>query len=194
MIEVTSRILNSAAIPQADEIVNNLFPNIWVFVSHVLAFSLLLCIFLFLLWKPLKRYLKQRHEAINKDIKDAADLKKSADEVLNKANIELQESKTKAIAIIKTANDEAKLITQTAQEIADKKLEEKLKEADSNYAKQIRVLKENLETKTTELALDAVQEFLRKKISEKENKELIDQIIKDIKNDKEFGSYTSFKK
>lgn len=176
--------LTSCAPIDSSEIINNLFPNLWVFVSHIVATIILIIIMAWLVWKPTKDSISKRHDYIEGQIKEA---EKSRNEALKKL-AEAQKEKVAAINQAQQIIDDANV---QAYEIKEKLEAEGKKNAQiisenalidaENLKKEI---SKNMHDEIVSIALDATEKLLQKKISKKDNDKFVDEILTIISNEK----------
>lgn len=176
--------LTSCAPIDSSEIINNLFPNLWVFVSHIIATIILIIIMAWLVWKPTKDSISKRHDYIEGQIKEAEE---SRNEALKKL-AETQKEKVTAINQAQQIIDDANV---QAYEIKEKLEAEGKKNAQiisenalidaENLKKEI---SKNMHDEIVSIALDATEKLLQKKISKKDNDKFVDEILTIINNEK----------
>ncbi len=166
--------------PSANEIINELFPNLWVFIAHTLATISLLIILSKLVYEPFKRAMRKRRQDI-KDILIAANEKQDFAEKSVQENIKiLNNTKSKVSDILKNAEFEA-----------EKNKDQIISEAVNESNEIINVAKKNIiseNKRNNEKAKELVaknsiliaSKILETKLDYKDHKKLIDEFISDL--------------
>lgn len=170
-------LTKSESAPGVPDIVNNLFPNLPMFIAHVLA-TIVIVIFLSrLVYKPFKKMIVERRKKINELLDDASGKqaiankdKKDAEKLINIAKVESKEIVIKAkgeadilkMEIIENARKEAANI----QNHAKKTIEFEKNEANEEIRKQI-----------IDLAFEAANKIMDVNVSNDVNKKLIDEFL-----------------
>lgn len=172
-------ILNSQ-IPGQSDIINQLFPNLWVFLSHVLATIFLLALVFWLAWKPTAKYIQRRTEEIQKDMVAAEKSRIEAEKNLEASKKQILESKETALQILENAEFEADEKRKKIEMAALNKASHIEREGLSQVRKQELELEKKMNLEVSKLALETVEIFLSKKIDEEENKKLVDKIVNDL--------------
>lgn len=176
--------LTSCAPIDSSEIINNLFPNLWVFVSHIVATIILIIIMAWLVWKPTKDSISKRHDYIEGQIKEAEESRNEALKKLAEAQKEKVAAINQAQQIIDDANVQAYEIKEKLEAEGKKNAqiisENALIDAE-NLKKEI---SKNMHDEIVSIALDATEKLLQKKISKKDNDKFVDEILTIINNEK----------
>lgn len=170
----------STHISDKGEIINQLFPNLWVFISHILATILLIIAMVKLAWHPTKEYIKKRTLDIQKNMIESENIRLEAEKNLELAKQKLFESKETASIILENAELEAEEKRKKIELAAINKANHIEKESLSSIKKQEMELSKRMNLEVSKLALETAEIFLSKKIDEEENKKLVDQIVKDL--------------
>lgn len=175
-------VLNSSTslIPSNEDIINQLFPNLWVFLSHILASLFLFLVVLKMAWKPTKKYIAKRTEQIQKDLFESEQSKFEAEKHLEESKQKLLDSREAASKIIENAEMEAEEKRKKIESAAVIKANNIEKEGMAQVKKQEIELEKRMNLEVSKLALETVELFLSKKMDDKENKVLIDKIVDDL--------------
>lgn len=174
-------ILTSDSLISGNEtIINQLFPNLWVFVAHTLATILLLILLFKLAWAPTKRYIAKRTQEIQKNMKEAEQAKIEAEKNLEESKMKILESKNTASQIIETAELEADEKRKKIELAAINKANHIERESLIQLKKQEEELSRRMNVEASKLALETAEIFLSQKINEDENKKLVDKIVNDL--------------
>ena len=128
---------DSSTVPSSpfdrDSFTAKLFPNgIYDFVIQVAAFIILILLMFFFAYKPIRAYMKKRHDYIDNELKEAEAKKKEAINASNRKEELIQEGKDEAKRIVSLAkvdaeNYKAKAIEDANNEIAKKNAKKLMK-------------------------------------------------------------------
>ncbi|MDR2461962.1 MAG: hypothetical protein LBD05_02035 [Mycoplasmataceae bacterium] len=178
LIILNSIIVISSCSPiNSDDITNSLIPDLWIFITNIIACCFTFLITLYLLWKPTKKFLNKKQEYIANEISTA-----------EKKNIELTTKLLECAEIKKKSREEAKKIIANAIEESNKiysnskartlkELEEIKKNNDDEANKIKSNIYKNYENDVVQLASTIAETFLHKKISKKNNNAFVDEIV-----------------
>lgn len=162
------------------EIINTLFPNVWVFIAQVIAMCVVFSLVLWLVWKPTNKMLDKRREYIAKEITDAENAKQEALQYLENAKSEHLAAQAETAEIIAKAKSESltlrELLEKEAREAADKIISS----AKISIANERRESLERLQTEAREAAYIAAEALMKKELSREDNDKLVDQFIKEL--------------
>ncbi len=152
-----------------------------LFIWTILTFIVLFLVLAKFAWKPLLAALKDREDQIKTALQDA-----------EKAKDELDKITLKSEAITDKAREEAKVILLEAKASSEKIKQEMVSKA-TEEADKIRVEAENMikiekdkavdeiKTKVVDLTFAITEKIIKKNISSKENKNLIEESLKGLK-------------
>ncbi len=184
LLSLAPFLLSSCTPPiKKDDIITNLFPNVWVFVSHFIAFVVLLIVMVFFVRKPTKKFLAKKRSFIDKTLNDAKKTNNEASNNLNiarqskiaaieKANITIKESQDNAYKIIDKAKIDAK---EEASKIINKAnfyLEHEKKQMEKEYQHNV-----------IETAFNVIENVFSDEKNDKNKQKYIDHILNKIKKD-----------
>ena len=153
-----------------------------LFIWTILTFIVLFLVLAKFAWKPLLAALKNREDQIKTALQNAEQAKDELDKITIKSK-----------AITDEAREEAKVILSQAKASSDKIKQEMLSKA-TEEADKIRVEAENMikiekdkavdeiRTKVVDLTFAITEKIIKKNISSKENKNLIEESLKGLKN------------
>lgn len=164
-----------------EDFLNKLFPNFWSFLINFLALIVLFITLYFIAYKPVKKYLDARKNAIEKNIYDAEKAKKIHEAKAEECDKMVLEAKAKGAEIVEKAKKDAAL---SADEIKKEALEESEKikrQADKDIEGALEKAKASFKEEIINIALDASKEVLAKNVDEKLDKKL----LKDLKDNLE---------
>jgi len=151
-------------------------PMAWVW--RILNFAILVFLLVKFVGKPLKGFLKQRSEMIEKSIKEAQEAK----EIAKKALAEVEEKlklKDKEIAEIlsfakATGEDEKKRLIEDAERLKNKILEQ----AKANIDHEIKMAKEVIKAEAVEEAIKLSEEKIKTRLTKEDQDRILQDSIK----------------
>lgn len=151
----------------------------WAFVVQLTATFLLVLILAKFLVKPVRNYIAARQAYIQGNLDEAANKNKEADEKLLDANTQLKEARVSSKQMVENAkvtalNEKDRIVEETKVEVASMK--EKARKDIENERIQ---MKEQLSKEVIDVALLAASKVVEREVSEKDNKKIIDDFIKD---------------
>ncbi|MDR2823000.1 MAG: F0F1 ATP synthase subunit B [Mycoplasmataceae bacterium] len=168
-----------APVDQSD-IMNALFPNLWVFLSHVFASVVLITICIWLVWKPTKTSLEKRRNYIAKEIKDAEQAKKEAFDRLAQAEQEKIQAHSQAALIVENASKQAYHQKEQIEGEAQQNVKRMYDDAKNESVKLQENIKANMHKQIVDIAFDATESLLQEKIDETTNRKFIEEFIKNL--------------
>lgn len=174
----------TADIPELapNEIINTLFPNLWVFIAQVVAMCVVFSLILWLIWKPTNKMLDKRREYIAKEISDAEQAKQEAVQYLESAKNEHLLAQSEAATIIANAKNETETFRATLEREAREAADKIIASAKLNFNNEKQVIVDRLQSEAREAAYIAAEALMKKEISREDNDKLVDQFIKDLES------------
>ncbi|BAC43848.1 ATP synthase subunit B [Malacoplasma penetrans] len=169
-----------SAIPDNSQIINQIFPNVYVLIAHVISLIFLLLLVIRLAWKPTKSYIEARTKEIQRKMEAAEKAQLESEKNLHISRIKLLESKNTAAEIIENAELDAEKTKKKIEAVALNKASQIESEGYSKIKKQELELEKRKNLEVSKLALETAGIFLSKKIDEEENKKIIDDIVNDL--------------
>ncbi|WP_027119815.1 F0F1 ATP synthase subunit B [[Mycoplasma] testudinis] len=176
-------IVTSCALPDEfnqDNIVNQFFPNFWVFIAHIIALIILLFFMIYFLWKPTKRNLAARNALIQKNIDDAANAQKEALTFLQEANDKRLKASMEASQIVSQATHEGFKIKSEIEDSAKRSANMTIQNAKQELSRRERVLREEMHEQIISVALNVSEALTKKNISRQDNEKFIEDFIKEL--------------
>lgn len=169
----------NAAVEPA-EIVNQLFPNLWVFIAHLIATIVLLLLLTKWVYNPFQKAMQARSQFIQNKISSA---------IAKETNANMHEKTS--MKLLESAQDQAQtIINKAAQEAENKKLYilESARREINNLNEQNTItlsnrrqaLDKKIKTSIIENSFLVASEILKTEIEEKRHRELIDDFIKNL--------------
>ena len=168
------------------ETVNNaLSPNLWLTLTQLGAFLVMVFIFFKFAYKPIKNKLKARNDAIEKDINDAKQAKHEAELDREVAAQNIKDSRVHAQQIVDNASKEANLKADDIIKQANLDADNIRAQGEKDAIERQKQIDREAHNVIINTAIDASKEILGREINEEDNEKVvndfIDQMQKDIK-------------
>lgn len=164
-----------------DDIVNQLFPNLPVFIAHIFATLILLMVLWRWVYAPFRKALHSRHLVIKEKLDDAACKQSLANQDRGEASQILKAAKIEAQEIIANAQNDG---YNKRKQIIDKAQEESMRITNQSNRDLVHARKE-AEAKINEeikvVALEAAKKIIGAEINDKKHEQLITDFIKNLK-------------
>ncbi len=176
--------LTGCAPIEADDVLNAIFPNLWVFLAHLFATLVLLALCVWLVWKPSKETLKKRNEYIQDQIKQAEETRKEALMKLAEAQKEKVNAHVQAQNIISVANSQAYQLKDKIESEARNNAKKITEDAVNDSIKIKEDIYSRMNKEILDIAFDASSSLLKKKVTRKDSDEFVNDFIKQVKENK----------
>lgn len=152
-----------------------------MFIAQLVNFSIVLFVFWKWVVKPLGKTLTDRQEKIESGLKNAEYMEDEKKKFEEWKTAEMQEVRTNAEKVLKTASDTAEKIKQetitTAQDQATKMIEQAKTAIDQEKS----LMLKEVRTSVAELVVTASEKILKSKLDGKKDEELIADAVKGLK-------------
>ena len=157
-------------------------PDIGLLFWMLLMFGIVLFILTKFAWKPILKALKDREQSIDEALK-LADKAREEMEKLQAVNEKIiLEGRAERDAILKDAKNVRQTMIDDARQEASKETQRLLEAARSAIKGEKEAAIDEIREKIAELSLDIAEKILREKLADsKEQKDLIDRLIREIK-------------
>lgn len=186
-MEILNQVLNGvefifkeSAIPDNSAIINQIFPNLYVFIAHTISLIFLIILVARLAWNPTKKYIENRTKEIQSQLDAADKARLESEKNLEISKIKLLESKSTASQIIENAQLESEQKIKKLEKESLDKVNHIEKEAMLKIKKEEIDLEKRMNLEVSKLALETAEVFLSKKIDDEENKKIINDIVEDL--------------
>ena len=193
LLYIARALEDSSTVPSSpfdrDSFTAKLFPNgIYDFVIQVAAFIILILLMFFFAYKPIRAYMKKRHDYIDNELREAEAKKKEAINASNRKEELIQEGKDEAKRIVSLAKADAENYKAKAIEDANNEIARKRKEADEDIAlaKEKSIVEAKKEI--VKLTLQASSKLLERSVNEDDDKKFITVPGKNIPDGRIFFS------
>ncbi|MBQ2349265.1 MAG: hypothetical protein II392_00445 [Mycoplasma sp.] len=163
-----------------DDVINNLLPNLWVFLTHIFAAIVLLIVCIYLVWTPTKTSLAKRQAYIQNEINQAEEIKNKALKQLAIAEQSKIEAFENAKKIIEDANKQAYHNKAEIEQQAINNSQRIMQQAE-NDAKKIKTsIEQTMNQQIIDLAFEASSALLKSKVSKKDSKSFVQDFIAEL--------------
>jgi F-type H+-transporting ATPase subunit b len=161
-----------------NEVVSGLFPSIYVMIATIGAFLVTLIILSKLLYGPIKKMMKKRHDFIQKNIDDSIDSKNDSLKIQSKAKKELIQSKIVAEEIISKTKKESEVIKQNYIEEGKQEAQRLIDEANIEINFKLLKMEETRNNDIIDMAMVISKKIIAKNVDKKIAQEYLDSYIK----------------
>lgn len=164
--------------PVDDEfIINNFFPNVWIFVAQILAMIILFIVLYKFVYKKGNETVSKFQDDVKKEIEDAEKANVEAHEKLEEINKKYLESHETALKIISDAEEDARKNIELINKDARANIDQMYEVANQNIKIHEETFEQTKRDDIVDIALFAAEKVLEKEIDVKKHKELIDDAI-----------------
>ena len=164
------------------DILGQLIPNPLTMIVQLCATAVLVFLMYKLAYKPIKKILDTRSEYEQSRLSDADKLKKEYEDLHAQAENEINDAKAKAKKIISDAQDEGNRLKNNLIDEGKNKSQQIIDDAQNNIALQKNKMLDEMHGEIVDVALSAAEKILQSKLDSKEDKESINEFIKEVTN------------
>ncbi|MCX8033849.1 MAG: F0F1 ATP synthase subunit B [Thermodesulfovibrio sp.] len=154
----------------------------WAFKT--INFAILVFLLVKFLGKPIRNYLAQRKELIEKSIKESQEAKELAQKALQEVEEKLKLKDKDIQDIIDSAKKIGEQEKQQIIQETDRMKEKILEQAKTNIEFEVKMAKDALRLEAAELAIQLSEQKLKEKITPEEHEKLLQESIKIIEGRK----------
>ncbi|WP_338965011.1 F0F1 ATP synthase subunit B [Spiroplasma endosymbiont of Sarcophaga carnaria] len=162
------------------EIINQLFPNLWIFIAHVIATIILLILLSKWVYNPFRKAMRARRNKIRELIQDAADKQAKATIDQKEASKLLTTAKVEANGILADARTEAETKRHQVLETAKAEVVRLNEQAHKEIQKEKEQYKDDIRKSIINIAFNAAEQLLENEITKEKNEKLVEDFIKDL--------------
>lgn len=152
-----------------------------LFVFQLLNFAIVAAILWFLILKPLTKKLEERKKIINDSLDKAQELETNLMMSQQKFQEKIDEAKVEANKIIEKAYEDSEKLGEEMKKKAKKEIELLVDQAKRNIQIEKEETIQGLKNETVNLIMAVVEKVLNEKITDKKDRELIEDSLKNIK-------------
>ena len=157
--------------------------NIWQIVISLCNLVLLFLLIKRFLYKPVKRILKARQDALDEQYAAAAEAQKQADDNKDSWEKKLQSAQEQADMLVKSETDKAQRrsaqIVSDAREKADGIVRDAEKQAELEYKK----AQADIRKEIVDVSALLTEKILQREIRQEDHQDMIDAVIAEIEED-----------
>ena len=161
-----------------NEIVNGLFPSIYIIIATIGAFLVTLIILSKLLYGPVKKMMKKRHDFIQKNIDDSVNSKQDSLKIQSKAKSELVQSKVIAEEIISKTKRESEILKQSFIDEGKQEAQRLIDEANIEINFKLLKMEETRNNDIIDMAIIISKKIISKNVGKDVAQEYLDSYIK----------------
>ncbi|MDO4940580.1 MAG: F0F1 ATP synthase subunit B [Erysipelotrichaceae bacterium] len=164
------------------DILGQLMPNPLTMFVQLCATAVLFFLMYKLAYKPVKKIIDARSEFEQNKLSDAEKLKSKYEDLHAQAEKEIVDAKAQAQEIVNKAQDEGNRVKNNLIDEGKQKSQQIVEEAQNNIALQKAKMLNDMHGEIVDVAMSAAEKLLQTKLNSKEDKESIDQFIKEVTN------------
>jgi len=168
----------------ADAVIDGLIPNFWAFLVQLIALLILIGGVFVLGYKPLKKYLDERSETIDKEVKSAQKNNVEAQQNFAESEKRIAESKKRAVQIVEEAKTNANLERESILNEAENEALYIRNKTKLDIEKQKLAAQQEIKEEIVNVALDASKQILEREINEKDDQKIVENFLDEIEKDK----------
>ncbi len=163
------------------DFIGKIFPNgYWDFLIQLIAFILLILIVFFLGYKPIKKMLQARKDAVNKMIDDAQKDKAEAHKAALQVDQTIAQGKEEAARIIAEAKAQAEYQAKQILDTANAEAMAKRQRADEDIEAAKRASIESTRKEMVDVAMMASAKLLGREVNDDDNERLVRNFVDDV--------------
>lgn len=162
------------------DILANLMPNIWTIITQLLATLILFIVLKKLVWKPVKAIMEKRSVLEQERLESAERLRAENEKMNSEIQLQLQQANQKASETIKQAQLEGNKVKEALISEGKEKAQTLISEAQQTIAQQKSKMVEEMHQEIVDVAISAAEKMLQKKLDEENDREMIDNFVKEI--------------
>lgn len=164
------------------DVLGQLLPNPLTMIAQLCATAILFFLMYKLAYKPIKKIMDTRSEYEQSRLNDANNLKKEYEDLHALAEKEISEAKNKAKKIVSEAQDEGNKVKNNLIDEGKQKSQQIIEEAQNNITLQKNKMLDEMHGEIVDVALSAAEKILQTKLDSKEDKDSINEFIKEVTN------------
>lgn len=163
------------------EIVKNFGLDPIIFGAQIINFLVVFYLLKRFLYKPVLDLLKKREDTIKEGLKQAEEGKQLFEKTVEKEKEILKKAKESARQTIEEAKNEAKALASRMEEDSKKQAEKIVASAREQITLETKEAEKKLAARISSLSVDFLQTALKEMFSEKEQKEVLEKAMRELK-------------
>jgi len=182
MNQILIRILaESEGFPiNGEDITNKLVPNLWAFITQLIAFLIMVFIVVKFAYKPVHKFIEKRKAFVKENLDSAEKQNRDANQAKEEAIKNLAASKKEANEIVMAAKKQA----QEDKGVYAKQLQEELRvkriAAEKDIESERKQALEEAKGQMVDIALAASSSLLGRKVDSEDDKKYVTQFVEDM--------------
>lgn len=178
-----SAVLTATKKLQADTVLGsdyffeNVVPNVWILIAHVLSAVVVIAVVIFLLWHPTKLFIQKRRELYNQNLTNAINDKKSAEKLLSDTKAEKIKTEKIMSDLLYKSQVEADEIKINAETSAKQKARAIYDKAVSDADQIKKDTQSRINANVADLAIDIAGKIIGKNADSDLNKKFVDEYL-----------------
>lgn len=153
-----------------------------LFVFQLLNFAIVAVILWFLILKPLTKKLEERKKIINESLDKVQEVETNLMMSQQKFQEKIDEAKVEANKIIEKAYEESNVLSEEMKKKAKKEIELLVDQAKRNIQIEKEEVMDGIKKETVTLIMAVVEKVINEKMTDKKDKDFIEEMIKNSKN------------
>ena len=164
-------------------IAQDLFPNLYTFISHLIATAIILFFLIFFVWKPFKKFLKNRNKYIADNISTSEKQRELSEHDREEQAKVLTDAKIKAVQIVEESKQQAYFSSDAIIAKAKVQSQRMINEAKANIITERVKNEKDIRQEIVNSAVLMAEKFLEREISREDNQHLIDNFLNELAKD-----------
>ena len=152
-------------------------------LAQIVNFVILLYLLKRFLYQPILKVLEERKNKIAASLKQAEEIQKRFEESTTKQAEILDQARKESSALIQTAKEEAKILSDQMQSEAKKSIEETVKRTQQSLELENQKMISEARNQIVEMVATATEKVVGKTLKNSDKERLIQKAIKDIKDE-----------
>lgn len=159
---------------------DKLVPNLWAFLTQLLAFIIMIVIVIKLGYKPVHKFMTSRKEYVKNNLESAAKSNSEAQKAVVDANANLVNSRKEANQILLEAKKQAEADKAKYQMELDQELKARRFQAEADISAEKKQAILDAKSQIIDIALSASSSLLGREVNDEDNKKLVSQFVDDV--------------
>lgn len=168
---------DNIALPNQDDIIHKLVPNVWAFLVQLLALIVMALIVIKFAYKPVRKYLKKREDFMENEMKSAKNNNLLSQKNLEESERNLKKSRLEATEIIDKAKQDAQKIQEEMISDAKEEVNRRKKQAEEEVRLEKKQAQEEIKGDVIDVAFEASEALLKREVKKEDNEKFLNEFI-----------------
>ncbi len=168
------------SLPDGETFLEKIIPNLWAFIIQLLSLIVLIVLFFIFAYKPIKRIIKKRQDAVDEEIKSAFLNNEQSKKDLQESKDLLSDARKRSDEMIEEAKKSALEETKIIQEQSKEEIRQLKIKADEDIKAKYEALKDDIHKEIVDVSILATNKLLNKNITSDDNKKIVDDFIDEV--------------